>query len=79
MKRTILTIVTVAAILSGCNSAKLANVTDEERGEISWAAFCAARGYDINDHTYPTVNEFLDSWCGSVEEEKAFINLGVEP
>lgn len=79
MKKIILTIATVAVILSGCNSAKLATVTDEERDEISWAAFCAARGYDLNDNTYPTVNEYLDAWCGSVEEEQAFITAGVEP
>lgn len=77
--RKVLTIATVAVILSGCNSAKLATVTDEERGNISWTAFCAARGYDLNDNTYLTVNEYLDTWCGSVEEEAAFIKAGVEP
>lgn len=63
-----------------CNhKAKLASVSDNERGEISWNAFCDARGYDRNDNTYLTMNEYLDTWCGSVEEENAFIKAGVEP
>lgn len=67
------------ATLCGCTSTKLASVSDNERREMSWSAFCDARGYDLNDNTYPTVNEYLDSWCGSVEEENALIKAGVEP
>lgn len=69
----------VLALMSSCTSTKLAVVSNEERGEISWNAFCDARGYDRNDNTHLTVNEYLDAWCGSVEEEEAFIKLGVEP
>ena len=54
-------------------------VLDSRRAEISWSAFCAARGYDLNDNTYPAINEYLDTWCGSVDEEAAFIKAGVEP
>lgn len=43
--------------------------------EISWIEFCKARGYDVNDDSEEIVNEFLDSWRGSVEEERAFNNL----
>lgn len=79
MKKYIILIALSAAVLTGCTSTKLASVSDTERGEISWNAFCDARGYDRNDNTYATVNEYLDAWCGSVEEENAFINAGVEP
>lgn len=43
--------------------------------EISWIEFCKAKGYDVNDNSEEIVNEFLDTWRGSVEEEKAFNNL----
>ena len=58
---------------------KKALADDNLRSEISWSAFCEARSYDLNDNTYLTINEYLDAWCGSVEEEEAFINAGVEP
>jgi len=76
MKKIIITLAIVAA-LSGCKSQQVA--LDNFRGEISWNAFCDARGYDRNDNTYSAVNEYLDTWCGSVEEEKALIRAGVEP
>lgn len=79
MKKTILTLIIAAAALTGCTSTKLASVSDDVRGEISWNAFCDAHGYDRNDNTYLAINEYLDSWCGSVDEEEAFINAGVEP
>lgn len=66
-------------MLAGCTSTKSAVADDNLRAEISWSAFCEARGYDINDNTYLTTNEYLDAWCGSVEEEEAFIKAGVEP
>lgn len=43
--------------------------------EISWIEFCKAKGYDVHDHSKETVNEFLDTWRGSAEEERAFNNL----
>lgn len=43
--------------------------------EISWAEFCKARGYDIHDNRDEIINEFLDTWVGSMEEERAFNNL----
>lgn len=79
MKKYIILIALSAAMLTGCTSTKLASVSDNERGEISWNAFCAARGYDINDNTNTAINEYLDTWCGSVEEENAFIKASVEP
>lgn len=43
--------------------------------EISWIEFCKARGYDVRDERDEIINEFLDTWVGSVEEEQAFNNL----
>lgn len=77
MKKTILTIALTAALLTGCAAPKA--YIDAMRADISWAAFCDARGYDRDDNTYQTVNEYLDTWCGSAEEEAAFIAAGVEP
>lgn len=77
MKKYIIAIAT--ALLTGCTSTKLASVSENERAEISWNAFCDARGYDRADNTYTAINEYLDTWCGSVEEEAAFIAAGVEP
>lgn len=79
MKKYIITLALATAMLTGCTSTKLASVSDNERGEISWNAFCDARGYDRADNTYTAVNEYLDTWCGSVEEETALIDAGVEP
>ncbi len=76
MKRIVLAIA-IAAALTGCKSSQQA--LDERRAEISWSAFCANRGYNIDDNTYQATNEYLDTWCGSVDEENAFIKAGVEP
>ena len=76
MKKIILTLAIVAA-LTGCKSNQA--TLDEKRAEISWSAFCAARGYAHDDNTYQATNEYLDTWCGSVDEEAAFIAAGVEP
>ena len=77
MKKATITLAIVVALLTGCTSNKAA--LNEQRSYISWVAFCANRGYNINDNTYQATNEYLDTWRGSVEEEQAFINAGVEP
>ena len=46
MKKYIILIALSVAALTACTSTKLASVSDNERGEISWNAFCEARGYD---------------------------------
>lgn len=63
MKKVTITLALVAALLTGCKSNKVA--LEQLRADVSWSAFCAARGYDINDNTYPVINEYLDTWCGS--------------
>ena len=42
---------------------------------LSWEIFCQARGYDPHTKDEEIINEFLDTWVGSVEEEKAFNHL----
>lgn len=63
-------------ILTGCKSAQA--TLQERRDSVSWSAFCAARGYDTADSTGETVNEYLDTWCGTSEEEDALTNANVE-
>ena len=79
MKKYIITLALATALQTqtGCTSNKVA--LEQLRADVSWSAFCAARGYDLNDNTYPAINEYLDTWCGSVDEEAAFIKAGVEP
>lgn len=77
MKKVTIILVIVAATLTGCTTVK--NTTDEQRDYISWVAFCANRNYNINDNTGEVINEYLDTWRGSVEEEEVFIANGVEP
>ena len=43
--------------------------------EISWIEFCKARHYDPHTEDEEIINEFLDTWVGSIEEERAFNNL----
>lgn len=76
MKKIILALAIVAALTS-CKSQQEA--LEARRAVISWSAFCAARGYALDDNTYQATNEYLDTWCGSVDEEAAFIAAGVKP
>lgn len=77
MKKATIIFALMAVLLTGCKSTQAS--LDSLRAEISWSSFCAARGYDLNDNTYQATNEYLDTWCGSVDEEAAFIEAGVEP
>lgn len=44
----------------------------------SWDAFCDARGYDRDTNSDFAVNEYLDTWRGSVDEDEALARAGVE-
>lgn len=78
MKKTVLILsLAIAAALAGCHSNESA--LQARRADVSWRAFCAARGYDLNDNTYQATDEYLDTWCGSADEEAAFIAAGVKP
>ncbi len=74
MKKATIIFAFMAVLLTGCKSTQAS--LDSLRAEISWSSFCAARGYDLNDNTYQATNEYLDTWCGSVDEEAAFIEAG---
>ena len=76
MKKATIIFAFVALLFTDCKSSQAS--LESRRAEISWSAFCAARGYDLNDNTYQATNEYLDTWCGSVDEEEALINAGVE-
>lgn len=69
--------VLAGTLLAGCSP--LRSVPDFEKGEISWALFCEARGYDPTADAPRQYNEYLDGWCGSAEEEEALINAGIRP
>ncbi len=71
---TLALILAATAALAGCKSqAAIA----ERRADVSWSAFCTARGYAIDDNTYQATNEYLDTWCGSTEEEAALRAAGI--
>lgn len=67
-------------LLAGCKAPQAVPDDDPTRQyEISWAAFCRAHGYQINNSSYQVNNEYLDTWCGSVEEENALRKAGLNP
>lgn len=79
MKKTAILIILAAAAMACCASAKIASSATADPDEISWNAFCDARGYNRDSGSSLIVNEFLDAWRGSAAEEDAFIAAGVEP
>lgn len=76
MKKLILAIA-IAVTLTGCTTWQSA--LDARRAEISWSSFCAARGCAPDDTTPETVNDYLDTWCGSADEETALAAAGIKP
>ena len=76
MGLTLAALMTTAMILPGKNRELPAALTPEE---ISWIEFCRDRGYDVDDNSEETVNEFLDTWRGSTEEEEALLIQCMEP
>ena len=76
MKKTIFPILALL-LLAGCTSTKQ-EIELPVRPEISWEVFQKIKGSKSTKTHEELVNEYLDSWCGSVEEEKAFMDLGIE-
>lgn len=77
MKKAI--IIALAATLAGCTTTKNYEPLPERTNyEFSWGSFCESRGYDVSDRSGRAYDEYLDTWCGSTEEETALINAGVE-
>lgn len=78
MRKTVLILsIALVAAFTGCRSNETA--LQALRADVSWRAFCAARGYALDDNTYQATDEYLDTWCGSADEEAAFIAAGVKP
>lgn len=77
MKAIILTIAlaTSSLLLGGCSTTRNNNydfvIPAREDLSPSWRAFCSSRNYDVATQDSEIVNEYLDTWCGSVEEEQA--------
>lgn len=75
MKKVIIALVLLELLLllTGCRSqqAALPAATDC----ASWSAFCADRGYNPADRrNRDAVEEYLDTWRGSAQEEQALAN-----
>ncbi|MCH5225037.1 MAG: hypothetical protein J1D77_03515 [Muribaculaceae bacterium] len=68
----------VIFLLTSCTSSKH-EYSLEEREMISWEAFSKKHSSTRSLNHKEQINEFLDTWCGSVEEENAFLELGIEP
>ena len=66
-------LIVTANIWAGMNSTTAPVSLSSE--ELSWIEFCKARHYDSHTQDPEIINEYLDTWCGSVEEERAFNNL----
>lgn len=76
MKKSIIPLAIATIVLAGCTTNRTAIADRYET--ISWNAFCDARGFDRADKSEATVNEYLDAWCGSADEEAALTAAGVE-
>lgn len=79
MKKTLI-IIALAAALAGCRTARESEPLPERTGYgISWNAFCAARGHEPGDNSPAVLDEYLDTWRGTAEEEKALLKAGCNP
>jgi hypothetical protein len=72
MKLSIFAIAALAIVACSCTPSQS---TSEE---ISWNAFCQQRGYALNDKSDTAVNDYLDTWRGSADEDAALEAAGVQ-
>lgn len=63
--------------ICGLAAMSMGKPATDRREEISWSAFCKSRGYALTDSTSEVINEYLDTWCGSAEEETVLDSLGI--
>lgn len=77
MKKFIITSTLLVASLISCNTTN--NLSEEELHRISWKAFCNTFGYNnkLDANNQEAINDYLDSWRGSADEEDAFSKLGI--
>lgn len=59
-------------LLTGCKTSKTAE-------QVSWEAFCQEYEYSYNTEDPEAINEYLDCWRGSAQEETILLNNGYEP
>lgn len=74
MKTTIITLALASLLLASCKTTTPETkilIPAREDTNPSWGKFCQAHNYDINTTESEIVNEYLDTWVGSVEEEQA--------
>lgn len=76
MKKSILAIITAAALLCGCIGSR--STLDTDWQEISWRAFCDANGFSYDDNSSRTINLYLDTWCGSCDEDSVLEAAGID-
>lgn len=69
-----ISIALIALAVTSC-APKVINPTIEDQ---SWTVFCNTRGYDVCCTSEKVINEYLDTWCGSAEEEVALEANGIE-
>lgn len=76
MKKTVFILALVSILLAGCKTISNDNVVIPAREDVSpsWRAFCTARNYEIATTDSEIIDEYLDTWVGSVDEE-ATLNL----
>ena len=76
MKKTVFFLALVSILLAGCRTISNDSVVVPSREEFhpSWKAFCTSRNYVVATTDSEIINEYLDTWVGSVEEEQA-LNL----
>jgi hypothetical protein len=65
-------IIAVTAALTSCASQ---HIVSDNAEQASWSAFCATHGYNTNTTNQNILDQYLDTWVGSTEEEKALTNI----
>jgi hypothetical protein len=77
MTKKIITLALILASLISCNTTN--NLSEEELHRISWKAFCNTFGYNdkLDANNQEAINNYLDCWRGSADEEDAFSKLGI--
>lgn len=82
MKKFILPIILIAITIPATEALLPSSGNDPRQDSItasaSWILFCNARGYDPSTEDPEAIDEYLDAWVGTTEEEKAFNRLPAE-
>lgn len=71
MKTLILSFAAALLLSSSIATTTAKQDTQTEAYAASWAAYCAEYGINADTPTADDVDNYLDTWRGSVDEEKA--------